>query len=87
MKHPNLEWEVRSMDGRLVSCLLAPCALAHAVVQYVDEMVSTVEEFDDLNAARERVWVLFVDTARRTPDGSAGNVFHGPRRRATPAIT
>jgi len=27
-------------------------------------MVSNVEEFDDLNAARERVRLLYVDTAR-----------------------
>ena len=65
MKHPNLIWEVRSPDGQLVSCLLAPCALTHTVVQYVDAIVSTVEEFDDLNAARARVHVLYRQTRAR----------------------
>ncbi|HEY5617269.1 MAG TPA: hypothetical protein VIK60_04950 [Vicinamibacterales bacterium] len=66
MKHPNLVWQVRSRDGRLVSCLLAPCRLSHAVVQYVDSIVCDVEEFDDLNAARERVRMLYLDAARHT---------------------
>ncbi|MGH9257321.1 MAG: hypothetical protein ACRD3C_22405 [Vicinamibacterales bacterium] len=63
MTHPNLVWQVRSTDGRLVSCLLARCAQAHTVIQYVDEIIADVEEFDDVETARERVRALYQDTA------------------------
>lgn len=82
MKHPNLVWEVRSRDGRLMSCLLASGVLAHAVVRYVDEIVSSVEEFDDLAAAREHVRRLYTDTlpsqvARRGADAQPGRPSRG----------
>lgn len=67
MKHPNVMWQVRAADGRLVSCLLASGASTHAVVRYVDEIVCDVEEFHDLDAARERVRALYADVARRAP--------------------
>ena len=73
MKHPNLIWEVRRADGRVMSCLLESGASTHTVVQYVDEMLSDVEEFNDLHAARERERTLYVEMARRTPAESGRN--------------
>lgn len=65
MKHPHLMWQVRSANGFLVSCLLVSDASTHSVIQYVDQTVCDVEEFNDLQAARERVRSLYVDAARR----------------------
>jgi len=66
MKHPNLVWQVRSADGLLVSCLLVSEASTHSVIQYVDQTLCDVEEFADLQTARERVRRLYADAARRT---------------------
>jgi hypothetical protein len=72
MKHPNLLWEVRCADGRVVSCLLESGASTHAVVQYVDEVVSNVEEFDDVRAARDRERALYTELARGPRERPAG---------------
>lgn len=85
MKHPNLVWEVRGADGRLVSCLLVTGASTHVVVQYVDEIVFDVEEFADLKAARERVGILYADTARRTPEGPGRKSSSLRRNSGSPA--
>jgi hypothetical protein len=61
LKHPDLVWEVRADDGRLLSCLLASRPHVHVVVQYVDEIISSVDEFDDLNVAWECVRKLYVN--------------------------
>jgi len=79
MKHPNLVWEARNSDGHLVSCLFVRGGSTHAVVQYVDEIVFDLEEFDDVKAAGERVGILYADTARRTPEGP-GRKSGSPRR-------
>jgi hypothetical protein len=63
MRHPNLVWQVRSGNGTVVSCFLAPSGLIHAVIRIVDDVVAEVEEFDDLETAQERVRALYADTA------------------------
>ena len=61
MKHPDLVWEVVADGGRLLSCLLASRPHAHVVVQYVDEIISSVDEFDNLDVAWECVRKLYVN--------------------------
>ena len=85
MKHPCLAWEVRRADGRLVSCLLVSGACTHAVVQYVDEIFSELEEFDDVKTARERVRTLYADVALQLREGRGRNAG-SPRRKSGSSV-
>ena len=82
MKHPNLAWEDSRADGSVVSCLILSGLGTHVVVQYVDETVSEVEEFDDLVTARRRVRALY-ETLRR-PAGSPRESTQQRRKSGSP---
>ena len=67
MKHPNLVWEGRRTDGRLISCLVLPAWPKHAVLCYLGEVIEDAEEFEQLEVAQRRAQELKGTVLRYSP--------------------